>query len=57
MGATLVQELSDGEELMVEAGPGRILVEDPRERTIETRRLAMQGLDRNAPGHTEASAW
>jgi hypothetical protein len=45
MVATLVLELSDGEELVVEGGPGRSLVEDPRERTIEARRLAAQRLD------------
>lgn len=45
---TLVQELSDGEELVlvVEGGTPERLV-DPRERTIEGRRLALD--DDNLP--------
>jgi hypothetical protein len=37
---TLVRQLSDGEELVIERLPPRSLV-DPRERTIEARRLAL----------------
>lgn len=42
MVGTWVQELSDGEELVVEGTPGRSVVEDPRERAIEVRRLAQR---------------
>ena len=42
MSETLVRELSDGEELVLEGRPATGLVEDPRERTIEVRRLAVQ---------------
>jgi hypothetical protein len=51
--ATLVLELSDGEELVLEGMPGRSLLEDPRERTMEVRRLAIQRLDRGDEGHAE----
>ena len=40
----LVRELSDGEELVIERTPPRSLV-DPRERTIEARRLALDDHD------------
>ena len=46
---TLVRELSDGEELVVEGGPAAGLVEDPRERTIEVRRLAVQSDEERPP--------
>ena len=42
---TLVKELSDGEELVIEGLPPRSVV-DPRERTIEARRLALGDRDR-----------
>ena len=45
MAATLVLQLSDGEELVVEGLPDRCLLEDPRDLTIEVRRLALQRLD------------
>jgi hypothetical protein len=51
MTTTLVRELSDGEELVVEGRPTMNLV-DPRERTIETRRLALDE-DENAPEWTD----
>jgi hypothetical protein len=37
---TLVRELSDGEEMVVEGVRVKILSDDPRDRTIETRRQA-----------------
>jgi hypothetical protein len=40
---TLVRELSDGEELVIERMPPSLL--DPRERTIEARRLALDDHD------------
>jgi hypothetical protein len=42
---TLVRELSDGEELVVEGLPVRTSLDDPRERAIETRRLALDQQD------------
>jgi hypothetical protein len=47
MEAIFVLKLSDGEELVVEGGAGRSLVEDPRDRTIEARRLTVERLDRD----------
>ena len=41
---TFVRELSDGEELVIERMPPRSPV-DPRERTIEARRLALDDHD------------
>jgi hypothetical protein len=44
MVGTLVRELSDGEELVLEGVPVRGILEDPRERGIEVRRLAVRRL-------------
>ena len=41
---TVVTELSDGEELVVEAMPSRAIL-DPRERAMEARRLAFDDGD------------
>lgn len=43
---TLVRQLSDGEELVMEASPTGAF-SDPRERTLELRRRALD--DENAP--------
>ena len=40
----LVRELSDGEELVIERVPPKRLL-DPRERTMEARRLALDDHD------------
>ena len=45
---TVVKELSDGEELVVERLPPRSLV-DPRERMIEARRFALDDDDKDLP--------
>ncbi len=45
---TIVRKLSDGEELVLEESPREDLDEDPRERTIAVRRLAL-GDDNSTP--------
>ncbi len=50
MVGTLVLELSDGEELVLEGVPvGRRSLEDPRDRAIEVRRLAVNNLTLDEP--------
>ena len=49
MVGTLVIELSDGEELVVEGVPVRVAREDPRDRAFEVRRLAVSPLDPDDP--------
>ena len=41
---TIVRELSDGEELVLEGVPAKAIADDPRERAIEVRSLAGRGL-------------
>jgi hypothetical protein len=54
---TLVLELSDGEEMVLEGVPARRLVEDPRERTIEARRLALRRLAVEEEQLPEGNQW
>jgi hypothetical protein len=51
---TQVRELSDGEELVVEGLPARSQL-DPRERVIETRRLALDHQRDTFPSQGEKS--
>jgi hypothetical protein len=41
---TIVRELSDGEELVLEGVPAKGVADDPRERAIEVRSLAGRSL-------------
>lgn len=49
---TVVRELSDGEEMVIEGVVARHASDDPRERTLEARRQAF-----DQPSRSEYSKW